>query len=157
VTTALGAAFACEFVTAAVVESESSSSNVAVSRPKAIVVMGAHVTVTVSSSWSVPACAEIVATPAASAVTTPLLLTVAMFGADVEYDTSEEVPVVEPSDMVSVAPTGTESSARRFTASELNARLVGVGGGVDSLQDNVARSTAATARKRDKDCICLWA
>jgi hypothetical protein len=80
-----------------------------------------------------------------------------MFGADVEYDTSEEVPVVEPSDMVSVAPIETESSARRFTASELKARLVGVGGGVDSLQDNVPRSTAATDRKRDKDCICLWA
>jgi hypothetical protein len=123
-----------------------------VSRPNVIVVIGAQVTVTTISSWSDPARAEIVATPPVSAVTTPLLLTVAMSGAEVEYDMSDEVALVEPSDIVSVAATGSDSSAMRLTASRLNARLVGVGGAVDSPQDKVPR-IAAAARKREENRI----
>jgi hypothetical protein len=67
------------------------------------------------------------------------------------------VPLVEPSDMVSVAPVARESSATRLMASELNARLAGVGGGVDSLpQDSVTRMAAVATRKRAQQRIGVW-
>jgi hypothetical protein len=65
--------------------------------------------------------------------------------------------LVEPSDIVRVAATGSESTARRLTASRLNARLLGVGGEVDSLpQDRVPRIAAATTRKREENRTCVW-
>ena len=84
VTTAFGAGFACELVAIMDVDSESSSNSVAVSWPKVMVMIGAHDTVTVSSSCNDPVWAEIVLVPAATAVTRPLLSTVATAGADEE-------------------------------------------------------------------------
>jgi len=84
VTTAFGADLLWELFTIAGVESEASSSSVAVSRPKVMAVIGAHDTVTVRSSRNEPTWAEIVLVPAAIAVTTPLLSTMATAGTDVE-------------------------------------------------------------------------
>jgi NH3-dependent NAD+ synthetase len=79
-----------------------------------------------------------------------LLLTVATAGADEEYETSDEVPVVDPSDIVTVAPIASVSSVKRVADSALNARFFGVGGGVDSLHANATATAAVEIRRYDK-------
>ena len=67
-----------------VVKRAEKNGSVAVSRPKLMVVIGAHDTVTVSSSCNPATWAEMAVVPAVKAVTTPLLSTVATMGADEE-------------------------------------------------------------------------
>jgi hypothetical protein len=52
---------------------------------------------------------------------------------------------LEPSDIVTVAPSGCESSATMLAASTANATLLGVGGAVDSLLQATSAMLAAVA------------